>query len=371
MDIGNNNSQSNLSGESTSGGFSPKGSGRIFKGGEEETAPKLNLDEEIEKNIKIRTMPKSKAKPIENSGGKQNKAVGAIIMVVGLLVLLAAVYLAYVFLIKPQSNNSAKNTTSVNNTVSKGTESPTPKKTEPAKTNETTVTPIGAIASSSVPSTSASTSTATSVIGQPINQIASSTTSNVPTSSVPIAGAPIGAKSVNGLSAAEKALFGTDLEKTDSDGDGYSDQSEIMKLYNPAGAGKITDNQHISAYQNANNGYSIDYPKNWKVQNLENGDTLIFTAADNSLIEVISQPNPQKQTIKDWYNAQFSEKPAVDADITTQNGWQGIFQEEKFIFYLVDSAKSKIYTISYVPATEKDLSYYNIFLMMINSFVAK
>ncbi|HTW97015.1 MAG TPA: hypothetical protein VMD74_05155 [Candidatus Methylomirabilis sp.] len=320
-------------------------SGRIFAAPAPE---KVDLDKEIEQSIRIRTMPK-KFKISTAKTDKKTTVAGAVIMIVGVLVLAAAVYLAYIFLINPQGKPAATPTPPASNTPA-----PTPETPAPTPTPTPTPTPPVATSSSPVATTTPPVATTTPVV----------TPAAIP-------GAPVGAKVVSALSDAEKTLFGADPTKDDSDGDGYSDLSEALNLYNPAGPGKITDNAHIGVYQNAPDKYSVDYPKIWKTANLQNGDSLIFTAADNSVIEIVSQDNTSGLSVKDWYNGQFPDNPASDAQITSRDGWQGIFQADQLNYYLVDNAHKKIYVISYIPATASDLSYYNVFLLMINSFVVK
>lgn len=340
-----------------------KSVGRIFAGGAEND-PSVNLEAEIEKNIRIRTMPR-KFKISTAGGDKKTTVIGAVIMIVGLLVLASAVYLAYMFLINPQKKTPAP---AVNNSPVVEQEKPAAKPTTPV-----VASPKPTTSSSTVPVVATSTPDVVPpiVVATSTPSAATSTTPTVATSAPAVAGAPLGAKAVTELSSPEKALFGADPLKVDSDGDGFSDLSEVLGLYNPTGTGKITDNQHVGVYQNAQGKYSVYYLKNWKTQNLENGDLLMFTAADNSLIQIISQPNTDKQSIKSWYNNQFTDTPATDANVYSHDGWQGIFQQDKEIFYLADNSGNRIYTISYVPAANNDVSFYNIFLMMINSFTVK
>lgn len=351
----------NLDGKNLSGS---KSGGRIFSG-TAETDPKVDLEAEIEKNIRIRTMP-HKFKISSKAGDKKTTVVGAVIMVVGLAVLAAAVYLAYMFLINPQKKTPAP---AVNNNPpavepeKPAVKTPTPSSTEKKENSAVTpAVPATSTAPAVVPPVVAATSTPAA---------ATSTVPAVVTPTEPISNAPTGAKVIASLSGAEKALFGADSSKTDSDGDGFSDLAEVLALYNPTGTGKITDNPHIGVYQNAPAKQSVYYPKNWRMQKLENGDLLIFTAADNSLIQIISQPNTGKQSIKAWFNEQFPDAAITDANIYSHDGWQGIFQQDKEIFYLADNAGNRLYTISYVPAANNDVSFYNIFLMMINSFTVK
>lgn len=332
-----------------------KSGGRIFAG-TEGVNPKINLDAEIEKNIRIRTMPR-KFKISSKTGDKKTTVIGAIIMVVGLLVLISAVYLAYMFLINPQKKTPAP---AVNN----------PPVVEPEKPVVKTPTPPP-VEKIETPVVTPDVPVAPIVVATSTPAVATSTVPEVVTTTPPISNAPTGAKVVASLSVAEKTLFGADPSKTDSDGDGFDDLAEVLALYNPTGTGKITDNPQIGVYQNTAAKQGVYYPKNWRMQNLENGDLLLFTAADNSLIQIISQPNAGKQNIKAWYSEQFPDAMITDADIYSRDGWQGIFQQDKEIFYLADSAGNRLYTISYVPAANNDISFYNIFLMMINSFTVK
>jgi hypothetical protein len=362
------------------------GGGRIFSAAES-NSPKINLDEEIEKNIRIRTMPR-KFKISTSGSDKKTTMIGAIIMIVGLLVLASAVYLAYIFLINPASTPAPviKNQQEpVNNTPVVSTPVAT---TTPAAAS--TTTPVVATSSQQTSPIASSTSNiASSTINQATTTPTVATTTPIISTSTPAAvststsvssilssgNLPTGSSVVDsdkdGLSDPEELIFGTDPNKKDSDGDGYSDGAEVLNLYNPAGTGKITDNPHIAVYQDAAAKFSVDYPKIWTAQNLNNGQSVIFSAADNSFVEIVSMPDIGRKSIKDWYNNQFPDTPATDADVISKNGWQGIFHQSKETFYLVDAAKNNIYTISYTPVSDSKPDYYHIFLMMINSFILK
>jgi hypothetical protein len=352
MDIEEKNKQIDFEPDDSSGeSAGKKGEGRIFRA--EEEGPKINLDAEIEKDIRIRTMPK-KFKVSGGQGGKQNTAVGAIIMIVGFLVLSAAVYLSYVFLINPRA---AKPSSAPKETTAPAT------KEKPAQTPAPSVpatTPSPAEKASSSPETGT----------EPVESTASTIPEAQATSTAPAISGIIDSDG-DGLSNAEEVLLGTDPAKSDSDGDGYTDFAELFNLYNPAGSGKIIENYHISEYSNATAGYDVYYPKNWAVQSLDAGNSVIFSASDNSFIQIIAQPDSGGKGILEWYSEQFPEIPVAADKVIARDGWQGIFHEDKQIIYMADSAKKKIFVISYVPAAEGDESYYNIFLLMVNSFAVK
>jgi hypothetical protein len=353
-------------------GREKKGTGRIFSM-TENAEPKINLDEEIEKNIRIRAMPR-KFKLSTASGGKKTTIVGIIIMVVGLLVLGAAVYLAYVFLINPKPVTPAP---VVSEPITPVTP-PVAKPVKPAPVSPPASTPAPVKAATSTPVTPVNVAASSSQPVKASSTVPTSTASNINSSSTSALthdGLPPGASVIDsdhdGLTDTEEAVFGTDPNKPDTDGDGYSDGAEVLGLYDPIGSGKITTNPHIAVFQVSAAKFTVDYPKNWQAQNLNNGQSIIFSAADNSFIEVIAMPDTGKLSIKDWYNSQFPDNPATDASVITKNGWQGIFHQNQETFYLADAAKNNIYTISYAPVSDSNPLYYHIFLMMINSFTLK
>ena len=56
----------------------------------------------------------------------------------------------------------------------------------------------------------------------------------------------------DGLTDKEENAIGSDSNNPDSDGDGYSDLSELLNLYNPDGEGKLEDSPAIKKYKNNN-----------------------------------------------------------------------------------------------------------------------
>ncbi|HTX86729.1 MAG TPA: hypothetical protein VMC41_01515 [Candidatus Nanoarchaeia archaeon] len=345
-----------------------KGAGRIFSA-DENNSPQVNLDEEIERNIRIRTMPR-KFKISSQGTDKKTTIVGAVIMAVGFLVLAAAVYLAYIFLINPKP--AAIPPASAPTSQAPAQVTPTAPSIPTPATTTAPVAPPAASSATTTPPVASSTPPAAATSTAPL---ATSTTAFSASSTLAHDGLPLNSNVADadhdGLSDAEEIIFGTDPNKADTDGDGYPDGAEVLSLYDPAGPGKITANPHIAVYDDAAAKYTVAYPKIWQAQNLNGGQSLIFSAADNSFIEIVSMPDTGNLSITDWYNSQFSDTPITAADAVAKNGWQGAFHQNREIFYLADAAKNNIYTISYVPAIDNNPQYYRIFLMMINSFTLK
>jgi hypothetical protein len=323
--------------------------------------PKANIDDDIEKNLLIRTMPRKFKVSAPSQERTKSKAVGAVIMVVGLLVMGAAVYLVYAFLINPKKAPVAPVVNKPNVSV--------PVKTEDVKKPEVKIEakPATTTTTSSVPVIPIATTTAPVASSTTVISPIATTTIPVVTSTPPvIATGPIVDVDNDSISDAEELLFGTNSTVIDSDGDGYSDKSELEGLYNPAGTGRLSANPSIVQYKDAIKKYSVLYPSRWRTQAV--GDSVIFSSADNSFVQLVVEANSDKKSVLTWYNEQFTDSPATLSDVVVKNGWEGIYHQGKQIFYLTDLDKNNVHTFSYVPEKEGDMTYYNIFQMMINSF---
>lgn len=176
----------------------------------------------------------------------------------------------------------------------------------------------------------------------------------------------------DGLTDTEEALLGTKPDAGDSDSDNYTDLDELKNLYNPAGAGKITENEGIKAYVNASFNYSLLYPGAWNTEKVTGGDSVIFRSPDNQFLQILVQPNANKESIAAWYQSQFeSAASAPDAiNKTDKDGkpvWQGIKSPDGLTLYLTGSIGEYIYVLSYSPGESKSLEYPNIYQLMIDS----
>ncbi len=174
------------------------------------------------------------------------------------------------------------------------------------------------------------------------------------------------------LSNAEELLFGTDNDNQDSDGDGYSDFSEIVNFYNPAGIGKLTGNPGVRKYTNKTYGYNLLCPTRWESQKISDESSIIFKSEDNQFIQVIVQPNTDNLSIDDWYLAQFSisEINHTRKQTINNNGQpiEVIKNEDGLVAYFTDPKNKHIYTINYSSGTSNVLNYLNVFQLIVASF---
>jgi len=175
----------------------------------------------------------------------------------------------------------------------------------------------------------------------------------------------------DGLTDVEEILLGAGAATPDTDGDGYLDGFELINLYNPAGAGKLTANSNISLYENKTFAYDLLYPSAWQTSVNGGDDSLMFKTGDNQFVQVIIQPNVNKQTVDAWYMEQLGVLTISAADRISGSNWQGIKSPDGLNIYLMDKKQNYIFSLTYNSGGGNILEYFNIFQMMVKSFMLK
>lgn len=175
----------------------------------------------------------------------------------------------------------------------------------------------------------------------------------------------------DGLTDIEEIILNSDSFAADTDGDGYLDGSELINLYNPAGAGRLTENSNISVYENKTFFYGLLYPSIWQMSVNGGDDSLMFKTADNQFIQIIVQPNVNKQNLNEWYMEQLGVSKIEESYEISGNGWTGIKSPDGLNLYLMDSKQNHIFSLTYNLGGGTVLEYFNIFQMMIKSFNLK
>ncbi len=170
----------------------------------------------------------------------------------------------------------------------------------------------------------------------------------------------------DGLDDEEEIIFGTNSTKTDTNNNGYEDRAEILNLYNPSGIGKLVDSNLVTKYTNSDFNYNVLYPKNWNARAMNNGSSVIFSAPDESFIQLVVQPNNEHKDIATWYQAQFPGKTDVTTPATVSN-FTFLKTTDDLIVYITDKDQKNIYIFSYTPLSAP--IYKTVFEMMIKSFL--
>ncbi|MFA6551212.1 MAG: thrombospondin type 3 repeat-containing protein, partial [Patescibacteria group bacterium] len=171
----------------------------------------------------------------------------------------------------------------------------------------------------------------------------------------------------------ETAVFATDINKNDTDGDGFSDGAEVLNLYNPAGAGKLADSGLTSIYQNSKYGYSVFYPKSFRLEDQLGGDNVFFFSGVDGSIQILAQDNTDKKNIKSWYAALVgSTADEVQAEVQiAKNGNEYIFSPDGLTIYLAPVGSNKVFVLTYSPEESGSIQFKAVLGMMINSFQLK
>ncbi len=174
----------------------------------------------------------------------------------------------------------------------------------------------------------------------------------------------------DGLTDAEEKALGTDPNKKDTDGDSYSDLTEVQNLYDPTvyANGRLANNKNIKKYTNSTFGYSCLYPAGWSLTTVGGDDSVIIKTDSDQFFQIIAQPNADKQSIEDWYKKQFNVTSVDPARMVSGQGWRGIRNDTGLVIYLADSKNDYIFTLSYSMADTNVLEYKNLFDLLVHSF---
>ena len=319
-----------------------------------EKIPETALKEPVKAdNVAIHVMPdRFRNQPVKQDSAK---TMGLAIIIGGATVLLIISGSLYYFLFRKPSVTITQepSLTAQNNQTGQNGE----------EVNETVPAPDTSIASGTAATLPPGGETATSTIATTTPEILPEETG---------LSLRVGTDSDNdGLTDMEEILLGTASSTPDTDGDGYTDGSELLNLYNPAGAGKLTANSNIAAYENKTFSYSLLYPATWQESVNGGDDSLMFKTGDNQFVQVIVQPNVNKETLDAWYMEQLGVLTVNEADRVTGSNWQGLKSPDGLNIYLMDKKRNYIFSLTYNPGGGNILEYFNIFQMMVKSLILK
>lgn len=322
---------------------------------------------EFSKNdIIIHAMPSpvssvlSSRQNIGGTNGHDHKKTGMLIIIGGLVLIIGLAFAGYQFILKP--NLASKNIADVP-VVEKKIEDAIPNIV--ASLN----TPTPAPAATSTIATSSLMSTTSLEVASGTDLLASTT------NDLTVSGAELELKSsldtdLDGLSDPEETIFGTDPKRVDTDGDNYSDLIEIQNGYDPAGNGKLETSTRLGKYSDRSLKYSLLYPKTWSVKKMDNGSTIVFANADESLyIQLIRQENMAGQDIMSWFSSQFPGQKNGQLKIGAT--WEGIYNEDQTDFYLTDKEYKILYVFSLSSASSSTQDFKNLLETMVNSLELK
>ncbi|MCD4694157.1 hypothetical protein K8R62_02240 [bacterium] len=322
-----------------------------------------DLEKKVKQEIKKESTGflKGENKPSKSKGESswdKTKVIGAIIIFSGVVILLGGIYLGYVYFIKPSDNNPVALSQKETELKSKNSEKEQEiskkeenKNVENSQENKEEKEVKKEEATTSVEEKEEAT-TSVEKKEEELNEkekIQYQDNDN------------------DGLSNLEETILGLDINKEDTDGDGYSDSQELLNLYNPNGENSLDNNSQISTYASEEFFFSLLYPKKWITQEVGSNNAVMFKAQDGSFIQVIVRSNDGNISIEDWYNKQFTDNKE-ELEVEERDNWQGINKKDSSVFYLTDLDRKNIYVISLTSLSNEKAEYSNIFSMLVNSF---
>lgn len=317
---------------------------------QEKSVENEELSKRLDSDFVVHNMPSPLSSSPESSkvgfsAPQSHKKTGIFIIVGGVILISGLIYAAYVLIIQPSLTPSINQENVITN--------------ETPLENGNTLTPVQEPATTSLPNLpgiEVATSTLVATTTEP--EMASSTVSLIVTDS-----------DNDGLSDEEELLLGSDPQKIDSDGDGNADLIEVKNSYNPASSGRLSASSYLSSFSNPLLKYSILYPKDWLLKNLNGNETVLVTSVDeNYFIQIIHQNNANNLSILDWFQTEFPEQSPGEARSAADGSWSGVYSQDKKVFYLNDRVKANIYVFS-VGAVEGNAdNFANLFELMIDNF---
>ncbi|MDD3284280.1 MAG: hypothetical protein PHZ07_01670 [Patescibacteria group bacterium] len=174
----------------------------------------------------------------------------------------------------------------------------------------------------------------------------------------------------DGLTDIEELMYGTKINIADSDSDNYSDGFEIYSLYDPLNANfRLVDNiELVSFYNNENYGYSVLYPKKWKVdiKNTNSSNVTFSNDSNSDFFQIQVNENPQELTPKNWYLSNPNNTGSSNLKNFGNKNVYGVQTQDNINVYIGN--KNKIYVISYIIKNIKSLEYFRTFEMFLQSF---
>ena len=169
----------------------------------------------------------------------------------------------------------------------------------------------------------------------------------------------------DGLTDSEEAVYQTNVNMKDTDGDSYYDGAEVASGFDPAkgGGAKLADSTSIKTYSNPGAGYSAPYPAGWAAGAAgEGGSDVMFTSTTGEFIQISVQENTARQPVLDWY---LSQSPPIDqtkVNTAVINGKSAVLSPDNLNIYIGDG--SRVIVATYNPGTKTQISFGKTFQYM-------
>ncbi|MBI5466337.1 MAG: hypothetical protein HY974_03545 [Candidatus Kerfeldbacteria bacterium] len=173
----------------------------------------------------------------------------------------------------------------------------------------------------------------------------------------------------DGLTDAEEPLFGTEVNKPDTDGDGFLDGAEVKASYDPSlGDGaQLATSPHLATYTSTKFGYVARYPQAWLAKAVDEGESeVLFSGTEGEFVEVLVVDNPDSLSAPAWYAKQVPGLKAAEVPTLTSGSLIWAWSLDGLNAYL--ATDKYLITLSYNIGTRTEASFYQLFRLMVKMF---
>lgn len=173
------------------------------------------------------------------------------------------------------------------------------------------------------------------------------------------------------LTAAEETLYGVNPTIPDTDGDSYSDGSEVLSGYDPAQRVlSLTQTGRFATYSGQL--FAVQYPSIWTVQQVgTGGDEVLFRSSSGEFFGIVVLEKPATQTLRSWYTEQFPEENLAAASVVQIGSLEGLRSADLQQYVLSESSDpATVYLVNYNSGTLSSLNYLTTFAAVIKTFRA-
>lgn len=167
---------------------------------------------------------------------------------------------------------------------------------------------------------------------------------------------------VDTLTDVEEALYGTDIAKADTDGDGFSDGSEVTNLFSPMAKGVALVTDDYVQKQSWNEWFLL-LPKAWKVSAQES--SMMISTLSGNTFTITSMPNAQHLAISLWLES--SAGTTGMRSFKTKNGLDAMQSADGLTTYV--ATDDIVLQVTYAVGSDASYEYRTTYAMLINSLI--
>ncbi len=166
----------------------------------------------------------------------------------------------------------------------------------------------------------------------------------------------------------EQLIYGSDPNRSNSDGDSYVDLNEVLNLFDPAkhDPAALIDNPGVAAYANTDYGIELYRPTAWTVREIVSERTVNFTAPTGEVFEVTIFTKAEDESLMDWYLDQPLDGITGQVESgENKKGYEQVISANRRVVFV--SNGNTIVSLKYELQDQLEIRYRVTLTMMANS----